>query len=85
MGGLKYFTINGKEKEYETYLVNVSKNRALSVKSFLKKKFGNQVLVRIVKARKGSGGWFTPSISDGYDLYTNPDERDFHKLKRVNK
>ena len=51
---------------------------------YTKKSFGNQVLVHIVKAPKGSGTGFGMSRPDGYDVYTNQDERSFHKLKVKN-
>jgi len=62
-----------KGKEYESYLVNTPRKKVVNTKKAIKKTFGNQVSVRVLKAPKRSGG--------GYDLYTIPDERDWHKLK----
>lgn len=84
MGSVKYFKIKGKTIEFETMFVNISKARALRAKRDLKNMFGDQVLVHIVKAPKGSGTGFGMSRPDGYDVYTNPDERDLHKLKAKN-
>jgi hypothetical protein len=82
MGSLKYFKVNGKDVEFETHLVNVSKARAEKARKYLKESFGNQVQIRIVKTPKFSTGLGHNVRGVEYDVYTHPDERDFHKLKK---
>ena len=74
MGSLRKFKVNGKNREFESHLVNVSKIRATNVSKNLKEKFGNKIHVRVVKAPKKYGS--------GYDVFTDPDEREFHRLRR---
>jgi hypothetical protein len=82
MGIVKYYKVNGKDVEFESYLVNVSKTRAESVKKRLKGVYGNQIKIKVVKTPKFSKD-IRPRVKGiEYDLYTNPDERYFHKLKR---
>jgi len=75
MGSIRHFKVGKTKKEFETHLVWVPKRRALNSKRFLKKQFGNQVRVRITKSPRHSG----------YDVYTNPDEREFGKLRKRRK
>ena len=80
MGTIKYFSVNGKNTEFESYLVSISKARAIRVKGYLKKEFGKQIEIRIVKVPKKS---LLGDRGEEYDLYTNPDERHWHKLRQI--
>jgi hypothetical protein len=82
MGSVKYYKVNGKDVEFESYLVNINKSRAESVRKALKAMYGNQIKIKIVKTPKIGRG-IRPGVKGiEYDLYTNPDERYFHKLKK---
>ncbi len=72
MGILRKFRVGKRLLEFDSYLVNISKDRANRVSKSLKELFGNRVKIRVVKADSGKG----------WDLFTHPQEELFHKLRR---
>ena len=74
MGSLKKFKVGKNKKEFDSYVVNTDKSRAENIRKDLKKKLGNDVKVRVVKAP-----------GKGYDVYTWPPEEKFHAIAKRRK
>lgn len=76
MGILKKFKVGKRMKVFDSYVVNTTKDRANRIKASIKEKFrtksGRNIRVRVVKASKGKG----------YDVFTDPAEEVWRRLKR---
>jgi len=74
VGSLRKFKVGKSKKEFDSYVVNTDKTRAEKIRKDLKKKLGNDVKVRVVKA---SG--------KGYDVFTWPPEEKFASIAKKRK
>jgi len=74
MGSLRKFKVGKSKKEFDSYVVNTDKNRAKKIRKDLKKKLGNDVKVRVVKAP-----------GKGYDVFTWPPEEKFSSIAKRRK
>lgn len=76
MGVLKKFRVGKRLREFDSYVVNTTKDRANKLKKSIGDKFrtrsGKRIRVRVVKASKGKG----------YDVFTDPAEEVWRRLKR---
>ena len=74
MGSLCKFKVGKSKKEFDSYVVNTNKSRANKIRKDLKKKLGNDVKVRVVKAP-----------GKGYDVFTCPPEEKFSAIAKRRK
>ena len=74
MGSLRKFKVGKTKKEFDSFVVNTPKGRANKIRKELKKKLGNDVKVRVVKAP-----------GKGYDVFTWPPEEKFASIAKRRK